>query len=381
MSRDRHQDGWVEECGGRVKKWRGHYYVYERQADGSEKRRHRSLILGPRARLKKWEAEQALRQVIRRETPRAAPAAEITLAWFWRERFLPLKGPGWKESARKEMAANIERYVITGLGERPLAALDKFMLQNHINTLAERYSRSVVEKALIWSRAILEEAVDQEFLDRNPARKLAMPQCRKVARPTLAPERIADAFALLPLRERLMLRLALVLGLRPGEILALRWNDVGAEALRIDEGTVDGRVYEPKTEASAAWVWLPAEVRAELELWRGLSPAAAPESFVFPAPAGGVMRLDNYRRRMFRPALERAGLRGVTFQQCRRSCATLLLDGRHGNLKDIQAHLRHARATTTLEVYVQAVPASVRAAVESLDRAVFGAAGGEGRVN
>ena len=84
------------------------------------------------------------------------------------------------------------------------------------------------------------------------------------------------------------------------------------------------------------------------------------------------MRLDNYRRRMFRPALEKAGLKGVTFQQCRRSCATLLLDGKHGNLKDVQRHLRHAQATTTLGIYVQEVPASVRAAVESLDKTIFG---------
>ncbi len=56
----------------------------------------------------------------------------------------------------------------------------------------------------------------------------------------------------------------------------------------------------------------------------------------------------------------------ATFQACRRSCATYLQ--RSGNVKDIQAHLRHAEASTTLGIYVQEIPESVRAAVESLDR-------------
>lgn len=46
MPRERHQHGRVEEVGKQSKKWKGHFYVYERQLDGSEKRRHRAVILG-----------------------------------------------------------------------------------------------------------------------------------------------------------------------------------------------------------------------------------------------------------------------------------------------------------------------------------------------
>ena len=85
------------------------------------------------------------------------------------------------------------------------------------------------------------------------------------------------------------------------------------------------------------------------------------------------MHLDNYRKRLFRPALDAAGLKGVTFQQCRRTCGTIMLNGKHGNLKDVQGHLRHAQASTTLGIYVQQIPESVRTAVASLDRTIFGA--------
>ena len=36
-------------------------------------------------------------------------------------------------------------------------------------------------------------------------------------------------------------------------------------------------------------------------------------------------------------------------------------------VKDVQAHLRHTTAKTTLDHYIKEIPASVRAAVESLD--------------
>jgi hypothetical protein len=40
---------------------------------------------------------------------------------------------------------------------------------------------------------------------------------------------------------------------------------------------------------------------------------------------------------------------------------------KHGDIKEVQAHLRHSRATTTLDVYVQEIPEAVREAVEGLD--------------
>ena len=371
--RDRHQRGRVEAVGTRVKKWRGHYYIYERQPDGSEVRHHKTVTLGLKASLKKWEAQAELQKIIDRATGGGSiPAGEITLEWFWRERFLPMKSPAWKSSSRGETIKNIERYVVAQLGEIPLASIDKFTVQTHLNKLAEKFGHSVVEKARIWSRAILEEAVDQDFLRKNPARKLVVPETKRVVRKVVDAAAIAEAFPRLPIRERLMLRLALVLGLRPGEILGLRWNDVFPQSIRVDEEALDGKMYSPKTEASISHVWLPAEVAAELEEWRGQCDDISPEAMVFRSSGGNALDLNNYRKRFFRPALEAVGLVGVTFQMLRRSCATFLVAGRHGSIKDVQAHLRHAQPSTTLGVYVQAIPETVRGAVESLNREIFG---------
>jgi integrase len=101
-----------------------------------------------------------------------------------------------------------------------------------------------------------------------------------------------------------------------------------------------------------------------------------------PNSRGGVYRVDNYRADVLRPALKRieqeTGIDGIDFRACRRTCATLL--SQHGGAKEVQAHLRHSRATTTLEAYIQEVPEAVRNAVERLDAVLAVARKSKGEV-
>jgi integrase len=186
-------------------------------------------------------------------------------------------------------------------------------------------------------------------------------------------EQIGLALQKLPARERLMLRIMLVLGLRPGELLALRRNDVCDHSLCVDEGNRYGRITEPKSQSSASHVWLPASVKSDIAEWLDAMPDSSPEALLFPAPRGGAARLDNYyRKRFWRPAMEAAGLNGLTPQILRRSCGTFLADKAKAQPKEIQGHLRHAQVNTTMDIYVQEIPESTRKPVEMLDGLLFG---------
>lgn len=388
MARDRYQKGFVEDTGktgAKSPKWKGHYFVYERQTDGSERRVHKSIDLGHKKALRKWEAQKKLEEYIELVTKQTTgsitvASKELTVRWFFENRFCPMMQPRWKESSRGDIIDSINRYVLKIIGDVPLVRLDKFSLQMHANALAENYSDSVVEKYLVWTNAILEEALDQDLISKNPARKLEKPQTRPINKRTVTPAEIRVVMQCMEGRVRTVLAISFVLGLRPGELLALRWNDVSDTALRIDEGTRRGKMYPPKTKTSAAFVWLPAEIKAELD---ALRPAdARPSDFIFPNSRGGVCRLDNFRKRILKPALASAkqkaqdlglasaeAIDSITFQVCRRTCGTLMQ--KHGNVKDIQSHLRHAQASTTLGVYIQEIPESVKGAVHSLYRQLF----------
>ena len=367
MGRERYQEGRVVLVGKHVKKWRGHFYVYQKQADGSEIRRFRNVQLGPKAEMDKGQARANLRDMIARETSSITPApVNVTLRWFYENRFLPQKERQWKVTSGPKTKRFIENYLLKRFGDVMLPTFDKFTLQTYLNELAPKFSKSVLTKIRVYLNSILDEAVELEFIVKNPAAKLAVPRSgKKVTGVHLTPEQILVVLFNLSDRDRLIVRMFLVLGLRPGELFALRWNDKTQNSLRIDSSITDGIEVETKTEGSNTSVWLPVSIDTELEWWRSVSNDAAPDAFIFPSARGTAINTNNFFFRVLKEAGKRAGVVGVTHQMLRRTCSTYM--AQITTVKDVQAHLRHASAKTTLEHYIKSVPESVRVAVESLD--------------
>ena len=368
MGRDRHQEGRVVLVGKHIKKWRGHFYVYQKQADGSEVRRHRNIPLGLKSEMDRGEAKAKLREIIARETKDVAPApVNVTLRWFYENRFLPQKEQQWKVTSRPKTKRFIENYLLKRFGDTLLGDLDNFTLQTYLNEMAPKYSKSVLSEIRVYFNSMLDEAVELEMLQKNPAGKLAVPKSgKRRATKHLTPEEIPQILFHLSDRDRLIVRMFLVLGLRPGEMFALRWNDKQGSSLRIDSSITDGMEVETKTEGSDSFVWLPASIDTELEFWRGTATNATPDTFVFPSSRGTAINTTNFLFRVLKEAGRNAGIEGVTHQMLRRTCSTYM--AQITSVKDVQAHLRHTNAKTTLEHYIKSVPESVRVAVESLDQ-------------
>jgi integrase len=367
MPRTRYQQGWVEETGKHIKKWRGHYYVYTRTLEGQERRAHRAITLGPKSKMRKWEAECELRAIIEKETTGTSvqPSPEHTFLWFWENRFLPLKEGKWRRSTRDAVASVVGTHFLPRFGGVKLSDLNRFDLQSHVNQLARSHSRSVVQKVKVWVKASLDEAVEQDFLHKNPAGRLDMPKTRETCKRYLSAMEVQRLLSALDERDHLIVRLFILCALRPGELFALRWNDIESGRLRIDEAIYRGRIGDTKTEASNAHVALPQSIQSELAHWRRCCDDPPEDDFIFSSQRGTPLDGHNYLRRFLAPLASKLGICGVTFQSLRRTFATLV----HGlgTIKDAQAQLRHADAATTMNTYTQAIPASVRSAVEALD--------------
>ena len=78
------------------------------------------------------------------------------------------------------------------------------------------------------------------------------------------------------------------------------------------------------------------------------------------------MDTGNYRRRVLRKLANDLELPMLTFQVIRRTIATLA--EKKGTVKAVQGLLRHSRAATTTDVYMQEIPESVRACKQALTR-------------
>jgi integrase len=137
--------------------------------------------------------------------------------------------------------------------------------------------------------------------------------------------------------------------------------------MRLIETVYKGQIRPwGKTKKSLGVVHIPKELSDDLWLLKQESSNSLLEAFIFPNADGGFMDPDNYRKRTLHKLARDLKLPKLTFQVIRRTIATLAQ--KKGTVKDVQGLLRHSRAATTTDVYMQEIPESVRATVEAVSK-------------
>ncbi|MGB7554120.1 MAG: tyrosine-type recombinase/integrase [Candidatus Korobacteraceae bacterium] len=155
--------------------------------------------------------------------------------------------------------------------------------------------------------------------------------------------------------------------LRPSELFALRWKcfNNAESKMRVFETVYKGEIRPwGKTQRSLGVVHLPKELADDLWLWKQESPGSSSDAFIFPDRNGGFMDTSNYRKRVLHKLAQDLGLPKLTFQVIRRTIATLAQ--KMGTVKDVQGLLRHSRAATTTDVYMQEIPEGVHATINAI---------------
>jgi integrase len=233
----------------------------------------------------------------------------------------------------------------------------------------------LVKQARSYLKSIFDEAIEQEFLVKDPTRKLKVPRnLRPRDKTVLSWEQLWLVLSRAKRRDHLLLMLDVTEALRPSELFALRWHSFdNANTLSITE-TVYRREIRPygKTPGSMTKVHLPDGLAEELRQWRMECKKASyrirdcrkpehtwscPDAFLFPNADGGFLDTANYRSRVLKPLADELRIPKLNFQILRRTIATQAQ--KLGSVKDIQAHLRHAKADTTTNEFIQQLPESV----------------------
>jgi len=138
-------------------------------------------------------------------------------------------------------------------------------------------------------------------------------------------EEVRTLFGVLDVRERLIARLAVVAGMRPGEIFALIWQRLEAEYADIKQRIYRGDIDSPKSSYSVRWAALSDGLLSAIAEWRSFALDPGPEAWVFPSEKlTSPIRKDNCWRRHFAPQLKAVGLGWVNFQVMRRTHSCLL---------------------------------------------------------
>ena len=206
--------------------------------------------------------------------------------------------------------------------------------------------------------------------ERNPVRMIDMPrQVRQAEIKFLSVaelERLIDAAPLTRLLgplERVLYLTAAMTGLRRGELLALRWMDLDADAglIRVRRSYRRGEFGTPKSRRSSRAVPLAERVRAELEHHRQRSAFTEPHDLVFAHPLHGRVLDPSRILKDFHTDREAAGLRPLTLHGLRHTFGTRMAAA-GAPIRALQEWLGHSDIQTTM-IYADYAPDSSQGAV------------------
>ncbi|MFB8115943.1 tyrosine-type recombinase/integrase [Streptomyces sp. NPDC055962] len=212
---------------------------------------------------------------------------------------------------------------------------------------------ATVAKAYQILRAIMNTAVDDEVIQRNPCRIKGAGAAKTAERPFLDVTEVFQLADAVPARFRVFILLAAFTGLRFGELAALQRHDVDLDrrtvAVRraLAETRTDGiLVKAPKSAAGVRTVAFPASLTESLSAHLTAYAEPGRTGLLFTGARGGQLRRNNFRRLWLR-ALETTGLGDVHFHDLRHTGNTLAATG-GATTRELMQRMGHSSVRAAL---------------------------------
>ena len=305
-------------------------------------------------------------------------------AWmdYWYQNF---SKPRLRPTTQLSYEGWIYNHLIPGLGSIQLNRLTQADLQQFFRTMKESGRKSNVQKrgkgmadrSVRSCHAVcqmaLDRAVEEKLIHSNPAAGCRLPPIKGREMQVLTQEEMRR-FLIQAKAEGMyeLFLLDLTTGMRRGELLALRWDDLdfATGTLRIDKQIcpVGGKliVSEPKTKAANRTIILPPamlEVLAEYK--KGIF-----SDLMFPSRVKPEQPIDpGYVRKRLQVILKRAGCKSVRFHDLRHTFATMSLENGM-DVKTLSTIIGHVSSATTLNTYTHVTDEMRQKAAVNIDQGI-----------
>ncbi len=265
------------------------------------------------------------------------------------------------------------KHLVPVIGHVELANLSPLDINDALGKLVKNgeYTRTAEPAYTVLSGA-LKYAWDLEQIDVNPMGRVAMPRAprRRVDPPDV--ERVQNLLRLAEDEDHYLfvfLNLDARAGMRRGEMMALRWENVNLEAgyLLVVESAVKShregvRLEPPKTERGerridldGRMVELLAGHKERQEAWVDKEPSGCiDKGLVFPGADGDWMKPQNMLRHL-KELGTRVGIPDITFHKLRHFHATIALD-QGNNPVVVSRRMGHSKVSTTIDLYGHVLP-------------------------
>ena len=276
----------------------------------------------------------------------------------------------------------LDKHLIPGLGHIQVQKLTPQQVQSfYTKKLEEGYASSTI----VLYHAVLHEALDNavrwNLISRNVCDLVSSPRIDQHEMQPLTQEqvkRLLEAVQKHTLEG--LLTLAVTTGMRQGELLGLRWQDIDFEARRLQvrrsvsrPGKYGVTESEPKTAKGRRSIQLPQFVvdalqehyKRQQEVRVKAGDKWVENGFVFCTRYGRYIGPSDLRK-VFNRLLTSAGLPIIRFHDLRHSAATILL-GMGVHPKVVQELLGHSNISITMNIYSHVLPSMQQEAMNKLD--------------
>jgi len=325
-------------------------------------------------------------------SPQSATPGDLQVVTFWEQHYLPyieavipLTGMTRRKASTIHGFKQIWRQHLQGhFALTTLKDYEPAMGKRFLRSLTSTQGKTTLKHIKALAGSIFGYAVDEEFIKVNPWHDVKIPDdaIESAATKHYTLGEVEDIISALVAHVdcQLVMALACFLGLRPGEIAALRWDDFTEDTVSIRRSVVRGEVGTPKTLESLATLPLPDQVIIPLELWRQKS---GHNGYVFESKNGTPGDLHNLIARVIKPHVEGktkcipcalvpkpSGVAWKSLYAGRRCAATSVIEANNGNLAIGQALLRHKNQMTTATFYKKSVtPKALRDGMKNFELA------------
>lgn len=273
----------------------------------------------------------------------ALTVADWVVKWF------ELYSRQWVLDTVANRKSLFDKWVLPTIGNEPVATLTrKRVLEMRASILELGASNYTANNCVKELSAALGAAVQNELLEHNPCKGVTRLPTPPAETKALSPDQVEAVRRWMPTsRDRLMVSLIAYGGIRPGELRALRWGDIGERVIRIQRAAQRQEIATTKTRKPRAVPICDALLDDINEHGRG-----APDQLVCPGSRGGVLVWRNWFRRVWQPACKKAGIDARAYDLRHTFATVALAEG--AAITDVQSAMGHARASTTLDVYTHA---------------------------
>ena len=304
----------------------------------------------------------------------------------WMDTWLTTYLPNIEQTTRDGYREKIDNYIKPNLGHLPLKALSPRAIQDWINNLMkEGRSPKTIRNAYNNLNAALKKAVILQMIPRNPCEGTELPKLQKYQAQVYNVATIQQALAAADsLSIYLMILLGACVGLRRGEMAALRWDDIdfAAETLAVNQNRVHTKnaVVEkaPKTQAGNRTIAIGSDVTNALREAKAVYDEAVGKTgfsdlgYVLCKEDGKPFHPDSVTQKWER-FVDKSQLPKIRLHDLRHSNATALIAA-GVNGKIVQHRLGHADISTTFNTYTHVLPEMDGDAADKLNQALFSTA-------